>query len=209
MSLKQKILFGYIILVAVMGSMAAILVHERQRMREIEAETVKIQEIRSDINAAHRRITALAMLGEGVVGWEDADYQHYRTQRMRTDSLLQGMKPHCKDFVCPAQIDTLRNLLMGKELHLRHIMEAILGQEQADRLLANQLPEVAKRATRVRTIQQKKKGIAGFFGGKKTVQVLPSAKELHQFSDSLITLQRTQSAEMDAYTEASVHATGH
>ena len=37
--LKHKVLFGYVILLAVIGSMAAILVYERQRMREIEAET--------------------------------------------------------------------------------------------------------------------------------------------------------------------------
>lgn len=40
------------------------------------------------------------------------------------------------------------------------------------------------------------------FGGKKTVQVLPSAKELHQFSDSLIALQLRQTAEMDAYADS-------
>lgn len=34
------------------------------------------------------------------------------------------------------------------------------------------------------------------------MQVLPSAKELHEFSDSLITLQRKQTAEMDAYTDS-------
>jgi len=201
-ALREKIIVGYFFIMAVMVCMAAILVHERQRMREIEAETVKIQEIRSDINAAHRRITALAMLGEGVVGWEESDYLHYRTQRLRTDSLLQSMKPHCKDFVRPAQIDTLRALLEGKELHLLHIMETIRRQDEADSLLATQLPEVARRATRVRTVKRKKSGVAGFFGGKKTVQVLPSAKELHQFSDSLITLQRKQAAEMEAYADS-------
>ena len=61
---------------------------------------------------------------------------------------------------------------------------------------------MAKRATRVRFVQQKKKGIVGFFGGKKTVQVLPSAQELHEFSDSLITLQRKQAAEMEAYADS-------
>ena len=66
----------------------------------------------------------------------------------------------------------------------------------------NHLPEVARRATRVRTIEQKKKGIAGAFGGKRTVQILPSAKELHQFSDSLIALQQRQTAEMDAYADS-------
>lgn len=66
----------------------------------------------------------------------------------------------------------------------------------------NHLPEVAKRATRVRTVTQKKKGIAGAFGGKKTVQILPSAKELHQFSDSLIAMQQERTAEMEAYTDS-------
>ena len=112
------------------------------------------------------------------------------------------MKFHCAAYVYPVQIDTLRSLLASKEEHLRHIMSVFERQEEADSLLVNHLPEVAKRATRVRTIQQKKKGIAGFFGGKKTVQVFPSAKELHEFSDSLITLQRKQAEEMDAYADS-------
>lgn len=201
-SLQNKIYFGYFIFLAVMGSMAAILVHERQRMREIETETVKIQEIRSDISTAHRRITVLAMLGEGVMGWGESDYLRYRTLRLQADSLLQSMKSHCKDFVRPAQIDTLRTLMEDKEFHLLHIMEAIVRQERADSLLVNQLPDIAERATRVRTVKQKKDGILGKLGGKKTVQVLPSAKELLQFSDSLIAMQQARAAEMEAYTDS-------
>lgn len=185
MKLQTKILAGYLVLVAVICSMAAILVHERGRMHEIETEAGEIQEIRRDITVAQRNIITLATLGEGVIGWEEADYRHYRIRRLRTDSLLQAMKPRCKDFVHPAQIDTLRALLVEKEAHLLHLMETFARQDKADSLLVNHLPEVAKRATRVRTVTQKKKGIAGAFGGKKTVQILPSAKELHQFSDSL------------------------
>ena len=112
------------------------------------------------------------------------------------------MKPHCRDYVRPAQIDTLRTLLVEKEAHLLHLTEILARQDEADSLLVNHLPEVAKRATRVRTIEQKKNGIAGAFGGKKTVQVLPSAKELHQFSDSLIALQQRQTEEMEAYADS-------
>lgn len=202
MRLQTKILAGYLVLVAVICSMAAILVHERGRMREIEAETGEIQEIRRDITVAQRSITTLATLGEGIIGWEEADYRHYRTRRLRTDSLLQAMKPRCKDFVRPAQIDTLRALLVEKEAHLLHLMETFARQDKADSLLVNHLPEVAKRATRVRTVTQKKKGIAGAFGGKKTVQILPSAKELHQFSDSLIAMQQERTTEMEAYTDS-------
>ena len=182
--------------------MAAILVHERMRIKEIEYEAAEIRQVRRDINAAHRHITRLATLGESVIGWEGADSTRYRLLRLRTDSLLQALKPYCRDYVRPAQIDTLCTLLAEKEAHLLHLTEILARQDEADSLLVNHLPEVARRATRVRTIEQKKKGIAGAFGGKKTVQVLPSAKELHQFSDSLIALQQRQTAEMDAYADS-------
>ena len=112
--------------VAVIASMAAILVHERERIREIEAESAEIREaesaeirqVRRDINAAHRHITRLATLGESVIGWEEADSTRYHALRLRTDSLLQALKPHCRDYVRPAQIDSLRTLLAEKEAHL-------------------------------------------------------------------------------------------
>lgn len=63
MKLQTKILAGYLVLVAVICSMAAILVHERGRMREIEAETGEIQEIRRDITVAQRNIITLANIG--------------------------------------------------------------------------------------------------------------------------------------------------
>lgn len=112
------------------------------------------------------------------------------------------MKPHCWDYVRPAQIDTLRTLLAEKEAHLLHLTEILDRQNEADSLLVNHLPEVARRATRIRTVKQKKSGLAGVLGGKKTVLVLPSAKKLHQFSDSLIALQQRQTVEMDAYADS-------
>ena len=176
LTLQHKILVGYALLLAVIGSMAAILVYERQRMREIEAETANISHIRRGINTAHRRITGLATLGEGVASWNKADYLHYRNRRLQVDSLLNSLKRHCREYVRPEQIDTLRALLAAKETHLLHIMEMFERRTEADSLLVNQLPEVARRATRIRTIEQKKKGIAGFFGKKEEMQVMPSAK---------------------------------
>ena len=189
-------------MVAVISSFIAILVHERQRIKEIEAESAEIRQVRRNINTAHLRVTRLALLGEGVIGWDEVDCRHYHAQRLCADSLLQALKPQCTAYVHTEQIDTLRSLLADKEGHLLHIVEAVERQGDADSLLVNHLPEVAKRATRVRTVTQRKKGIAGFFGGKKTVQVLPSAKELHQFSDSLIALQERQTSKMYAYADS-------
>ena len=200
--LQIRIALGYVVMLVVGISMIAIMLHERKRIHKIEAETEDIRQVSRDINTAHRRITRLALLGEGVIGWDEADRRHYHAQRLRADSLLQALQPQCTAYVHTAQIDTLRSLLSDKEDHLLHIVEAVERQGDADSLLVNHLPEVAKRATRVRTVAQKKKGIAGFFGGKKTVQVLPSARELHQFSDSLITIRQRESAEIEAYADS-------
>ena len=128
--------------VAVIASMAAILVHERERIREIEAESAEIRQVRRNINAAHRHITSLATLGESVIGWEEADSTRYHALRLHTDSLLKALKPHCRDYVRPAQIDTLRTLLAEKEAHLLHLTEIFARQDEADSLLVNHLPEV-------------------------------------------------------------------
>lgn len=197
-----KITLGYIVMLIVGIGMAFILVYERNQIQKIETESAEIQQVRRDINAAHRHITGLATLGESVIGWEEADSIRYRALRLRTDSLLQALKPHCRDYVRPAQIDTLRTLLTEKETHLLHLTEIFARQDAADSLLVNHLPEVARRATHIRTVKRKKSGLAGVFGGKKTVQILPSAKELHQFSDSLIALQQQQTAEMEAYADS-------
>ena len=202
MNLQNKILGGYIFLIVLISFMVSIVVHERQRISEIGFQNDELHDIRRYINIAHQSITTLSILGESVIGWDDADYRYYHIQRLRTDSLLQALKPHCRDYFRPAQIDTLRTLLAEKEAHLLHLMEILARQNEADCLLVNHLPEVARRATRIRTVKQKKSGLAGALGGKKNVQVLPSAKELHQFSDSLIALQQRQTAEMDAYADS-------
>lgn len=185
----------------IIGSMAGIIVYERKHMGDIEKKVTEIRQVRRDINDAHRHITRLALLGEGVIGWKEADSICYHTLRLHTDSLLQALKPRCTAYVRPAQIDALRTLLTEKEAHMLHLTKILARQDEADSLLVNHLPEVARRATRIRTVRQKKSGVADWFGGKKTVQVLPSAKELHLFSDSLIAMQQRQEAEMEAYVD--------
>ena len=166
--LQAKILFGYMMLMAVIISMAAILFHEHARLRKIEADTYEIRQARRDISEIHRNITVLASLGESVIAWEDEDYHAYQTRRLRVDSLLQNAAKRTISYIFGlSQIDTLQQLLADKETHLHQIMQVFHRQDKADSLLVNHLPEAARQATQTRTVVQKKKGIAGWFGGKE------------------------------------------
>ena len=200
--MQHKVLLGYMILVMAVCGMVSILLYERNRMRAIRAETSEIRRIRHDVNTAHRHITELATDGESVIVWEDADFRDYHGKRLHTDSLLQTLKSSCGMFVLPEQIDSLCHLLEAKEEHLFHIMKSITQLEEADSLLANRLPVVAREAVRIRTVTQKKKGVAGWFGGKKKVQVFEPSKGLQELNDKLVAMQEERDRRIDAYADS-------
>lgn len=112
-TLHRRILAGYAVLIAVIGCIVAILTHERERIKSIEADTEEVRQVRLDINKTHRHITELATRGEGVIAWENTDYEEYHAHRLRTDSLLQTLKPHCREYVQPNQIDRVFNSMFS------------------------------------------------------------------------------------------------
>lgn len=201
-SLQAKILFGYLVLMAVIISMAAILFHERARLRELEADIVEIRQVRGELSEIHRNITVLASLGESVIAWEEEDYRAYQTRRLRVDSLLQVLKIGSDNMIDTNQIDTLRGLLSSKEGHLHQIMQVFHRQDKADSLLVNHLSEAAQQAIQPRTVVQKKKGIAGLFGGKETVEVPESPNRLRSLNEQLIALLTERIRNMEGYTDS-------
>ena len=198
--IRYKILSGYFVLMAVIIGMAAILFHERKRVCEIESEVATINQVRRDISAAHHQITILSSFGESVIGWDEDDARKYRERRLKVDSLLEQMKRKCFDFVNPMQLDTLRTLLKSKEEHLYGIMQAVNAQDKADSLLQNHLPTVTEQATQPLTITRRKKGIAGWFGKKETIQIPQNQNSLQSLNKQLISMLEEREVAIDTYT---------
>lgn len=185
---------------AIIGSMVAIVLHERNRVQKIEDKSIAIFQTQHDINTAHRYVTALVTYGESVLVWDNEDTLAYRKCRVQTDSMLQVLRVQCEDFIRPAQIDSFRTLLAAKEEHLFQIMEASRKQRQTDSLLFNQKPTVTIHTT-TKTVTRKKKGIAGFFGGKETVQ-LPVTTRQTTLDKKLISQINRQQRDIEAYTDS-------
>lgn len=198
--LQHKIFIGYFLLMAIIGSMVAIVLHERNRVRKIEDESITIFQTQNDINTAHRYVTALVTYGESVLVWDNEDTLAYRKRRVQTDSMLQVLRVQCEEFIRPAQIDSLRTLLSAKEEHLFQIMDASRKQRQTDSLLLNQKPTVTTHTT-TKTVTRKKKGIAGLFGGKETVQ-LPVTTRQTSLDQKLISQINRQQRDIDTYTDS-------
>lgn len=200
--MQTKIIAGYLILLAVIGSMIAILLHERKKMHDIADGTAEIREIRNEVNAIRRHIVGIALLGESAIGWDSEDFSAYRNRRLHIDSLLERMKDNGLDLVSHEQIDTLRRLLEEKESRLYHLTTVFQEQRTSDSLLYNRLPEVINKSTRTRTVTRRKNGIAGFFGKKETVQVPASTTELRQLNRQLMTMQEEHDRHIGLYVDS-------
>lgn len=199
--LQHKIFVGYFLLMAIIGSMVAIVLHERHRVQKIENESIAIFQTQHNINTAHRYITTLVTYGESVMVWNKADSLVYQEHRMQTDSMLQTLRTQCKDFVRPVQIDSLRMLLAVKEEHLFQIMGAIRQQRRTDSLLSKQKSIIMTQTT-TRTVTRKKKGIAGFFGGKETIQQPVVTTRQTTPDKELISLLNKQQQDIETYTDS-------
>ena len=198
--LQHKIFIGYFLLMVIIGSMVAIILHERNRVQKIEVESISIFQTQHNINTAHRYVTALVTYGESVLVWDNEDTLAYRKRRVQTDSMLQALRVQCEEFILPIQIDSLRTLLAAKEAHLFQIMEASREQRQTDSLLFNQKPIVTTHTT-TKTVTRKKKGIAGLLGGKETVQ-LPVTTRQTTLDKKLISQINRQQRDIETYTDS-------
>lgn len=200
--LRKKIFLGYIIITAIVLFLTVVMVNERFRFRRFEGVINETNYARENIHKAHLYITKLATLGESVIAWDESDYNRYHYQRLKTDSILLEIKSGCGNFLRPSQIDSLRVLLETKETHLFRIMKAVQSWEESDSILANELPVIATQSVRMKTITQKKKGIAGLFGKKETVQVPYITNEIQNFNERLISVRDWRNNQMEAYADS-------
>lgn len=200
--LRKKIFLGYIIITAIVLFLTVVMVNERFRFRRFEGVINETNYARENIHKAHLYITRLATLGESVIAWDESDYNRYHYLRLKTDSILLELKSGCGNFLRPVQIDSLRVLLETKETHLFRIMKAVQSWVESDSILANELPVIATQSVRMKTITQKKKGIAGLFGKKETVQVPYITNEIQDFNERLISVRDWRNNQMEAYADS-------
>lgn len=200
--LRIKIFLGYILIVVIIFSFWKVLSYSRLELLKLENIINETEYARKNIYKAHLYITKLVTLGESVLAWNESDYNKYHHQRLKTDSVLIEIKSSGVNSLLPVQIDSLRALLETKEMHLFRIMQAVQSWEKSDSILANELPVIATQSVRMKTISQKKKGIAGLFGKKETVQVPYITNEIQEFNKRFTSVRDLQNNLMEVYADS-------
>lgn len=200
--LQKKILLGYVIIISIILGAFIVVANEYLYFQKLVTTFAENNTTRNIIYKAHLNITKLATLGETVMVWDSSDCDRYHHQFLKTDSILLKMEYSCGDFVRLNQIDSLRLLLKTKEMYLFRIMKDIQSWEMFDSLLTNELPVIAMQTVRMKTITQKKKGIAGLLGKKEMVQVPYITDEIKNFNEKLISARNWRNNQMKTYVDS-------
>lgn len=202
LSLRNKILIGYLVLSMIIISLSIILFYEYFQVQKIEKGISRVDRIRNDVSLIYWSLIELVSRGETVISWDDSDYNSYHKHRMKVDSLLLCMKVYNDKNVQSIQVDSLRKTLEAKEAHLFHIMKIVQAESEADSILIYELPIIAERTVKMRTVTKKKKGLIGLLGGTEKVQIPLYTNELKDLNEKLIAEQDERSSQIELYTDS-------
>lgn len=190
--LQIKILLSYLIVVAVIISVVVVFIYERNQIQKVKTESAMLWNIHKNVHIIHRNIVALALQGEVALGWNEDMSIKYHEQLNYTDSLLVSLKKRNVSFITKVSIDTIQILLKDKELLLNSMMQMQNDYNETQNRFYDEMPNVIKQASQVQIVKTKKKGLAGWLGGKNSVLIRPKADKLDRFRKEMMALHRTQ-----------------
>lgn len=196
-SIQDKIIVGFLIIILMIIGMFCIVLYEWNQSQNLKKSVSEINSEYKNLNKIYLCIISLTTKGESVIAWDDSDYNKYHKLRINADSVLSEIKLKYSVLAHRNSIDSLRVLLERKEMHLRKIMKAVQCWEKSDSLLSNELPTVAKRTVGMKTITRKKKGIAGLFGKKDTIQIPYITNEIQDFNKKLSSVRNVKTYLME------------
>lgn len=201
-SLQRKIIVGYLTIIMMIVSMILLILYEWNRTQELKTSISEINIIYRSLNKLYLCIIDLATEGESVMSWDKSEFDRYHWQRLKADSILLEIKSECGNFVCPDKIDSLCILLETKEIHLFGMMKTVQSWEKSDSLIENELPVIARRTIRMKTITRKKKGIAGLLGRKDTIQIPYYTNDMYDFNERLKSVINSITSQMETYVDS-------
>lgn len=188
MKIQRKLAIGYTIIVALIGGIVYMYLHEWRQMVLLEREVKEIHELRQSVHEAYVHMLDLTMFGETILEWEEADTALYRVKRLKVDSILCEFK----NFYSGERIDSLRHLMAEKEIQLFNISQLFEQQVELGEELAERVPVIAYESTQ--EPPKKKGGFLGLFKKKeKTPSQSTTSTKLYTLNRDVIRKQSEQS----------------
>lgn len=135
-SIQIWIIFGYLLIILLIGGIAYTWSYEWQKVESLEYDNQQINKLQKEINDIHIHLIEFSLAGETILDWDDEDLEHYHLQRMAIDSVLCNFKT----TYSVERVDSVRYLLEDKERQMRQIAQILDEQQAVNRKISNQVP---------------------------------------------------------------------
>ena len=194
----NTILFGYILIAILVGSVAYTSFYEWQKLEGLEEENRQIDKFRLQLHDAYVRMIEFSLLGETLLEWDADDLVSYHAQRISLDSMLCQLK-----LAYPSErIDSLRMLLEDKETQMQGILQVLEEQDAINRKIAEQVPVIVQTTKQEEPTKPKRKGLRGLFGKKEKPKQITTTKVVYTFNREAVAQQRLQNRRLSEQADS-------
>lgn len=197
-SIQIWIIFGYLLIILLIGGIAYTWSYEWQKVESLESDNRQIDILQKKVNDIQIHLIELLLLGETVLEWNDKDLEHYHIQRLIMDSMLY----HFKTIYPAERIDSVRYLLEDKEQQMRRIVHTLGEQQALSEKIACQVPVIVQKSVQEQPNKPKRKGFLGIFGKKEEAKPTVTTTMLRSLNRNMVAEQQVQSRRLSEHADS-------
>lgn len=197
-SIHIWIIFGYLLIILLIGGIAYTWNYEWQKVESLESDNRQIDILQKKVNDIQIHLIEFLLLGETVLEWNDKDLEHYHIQRLIMDSMLY----HFKTIYPTERIDSVRYLLEDKEQQMRRIVHTLGEQQALSERIAYQVPVIVKKSVQEQPNKPKRKGFLGIFRKKEEAKPTVTTTMLRSLNQNMVVEQQAQSRRLSEHVDS-------
>lgn len=197
-SIHIWIIFGYLLIILLIGGIAYTWSYEWQKVESLESDNRQIDILQKKVNDIQIHLIEFLLLGETVLEWNDKDLEHYHIQRLIMDSMLY----HFKTIYPAERIDSVRYLLENKEQQMRRIVHTLGEQQALSKKIACQVPVIVQKSVQEQPNKPKRKGFLGIFRKKEEAEPTVTTTMLRSLNRNMVAEQQAQSRRLSEHVDS-------
>lgn len=197
-SIHIWIIFGYLLIILLIGGIAYTWSYEWQKVESLESDNRQIDILQKKVNDIQIHLIEFLLLGETVLEWNDKDLEHYHIQRLIMDSMLY----HFKTIYPAERIDSVRYLLENKEQQMRRIVHTLGEQQALSEKIACQVPVIVQKSVQEQPNKPKRKGFLGIFRKKEEAEPTVTTTMLRSLNRNMVAEQQAQSRRLSEHVDS-------
>lgn len=211
-SLRLKIIVGYVLLLIFLTSIVSLVWLEHQKMETLNSGELLIRRKREAVNRTFEKLLDFSFSDDFLLLRDKDKFNEYRMKREIATAALSGLKQYYPFDIQHAQIDTISSLLQEKEALLLKVMNTLSDLQHSDSLFLRRIPNVALQAQtpllpdKTEKAEKKRSGFLGLFKKKEEKSVYAYQKEKtkqpsasQQITRELYSLQKEMSIQYTDY----------